>query len=106
MVGALARTALGELLPHAAGSWPWATFAVNVAGAALLGLVLARAPRHGATRPFLAGGLCGALTTFSGMQLELLELLDHGRVALAVLYGGGSVVAGFAALRLAERRPA
>src|SRR5215212_675225 len=36
-IGALARTGLAEALPHARGAWPWATFAVNVAGAALLG---------------------------------------------------------------------
>jgi CrcB protein len=103
MLGALARAALGELLPHSAGTWPWATFAVNVAGAALLGAVLVRAPVHGPTRPFLAGGLCGALTTFSGLQLELLELLDHGRVELAALYASATVTAGLGAMRLAQR---
>jgi CrcB protein len=36
-LGAVARAELGELLPYDAGGWPWATFAVNIAGAFLLG---------------------------------------------------------------------
>ena len=37
-IGALARYGLAETLPHDAGSWPWATFAVNLTGAFALGL--------------------------------------------------------------------
>ncbi len=48
VVGALARVGLAEAAPHAADAWPWATFAVNMAGALLLGYLVdgdARPPR-------------------------------------------------------------
>ena len=45
-------------------------------------------------RPLLGTGLCGALTTFSAFQLDVLRLLDHGRVLAAALYVAGSIGAG------------
>ena len=40
--GAIARAVVAEALPHDPGTWPWATFLVNVAGAFALGLVITR----------------------------------------------------------------
>jgi fluoride exporter len=104
-LGAVLRAELGEALPHAAGTWPWATFAVNVAGAALLGYLVTRLqerlPLSAYRRPFLGTGVCGALTTFSAMQLETLEMLDRGRVGLALAYVGASIAAGFAGVLVA-----
>jgi CrcB protein len=103
-LGALARAGLDEALPARAGVWPWATFLVNVAGAALLGWTVTRLaerlPPSRYRRPFLATGLCGALTTFSTLQLELVRLLDDGHAALAVGYAAASLAAGFAAVWL------
>ena len=42
VVGALARVGLAQAAPHGAGSWPWATFAANMAGALLLGYFVTR----------------------------------------------------------------
>jgi len=39
-------------------------------------------------------GLAGALTTFSTMAVEALDLLDASGPAAALLYVGGSVLAG------------
>jgi CrcB protein len=107
VLGALARAGLVEAYPHAAGAWPWATFAVNVAGTALLGYLVTRLqerlPLSAYRRPLLGSGFCGALTTFSAMQVELLEMLDRGRVALALGYAAASVAAGFAAVFLATK---
>lgn len=104
-LGALARAAVAQALPHGGGSWPWATFAVNVAGAALLGWTMTRLaerlPPSAYRRPFLGTGFCGALTTFSTMQLELVRLFDGGHATLAVAYGAASLAAGFAAVWLA-----
>lgn len=99
VAGALSRAGVAEALPPDSGEWPWATFVVNLAGAALLGWVVVRAPRW---RPLVGTGFCGALTTFSALQLELLELLDADHVALAAAYAGASLGLGFAALRAGE----
>jgi CrcB protein len=103
--GALGRAALVEWLPPPAGRWPWATFAVNVTGAFLLGYFATRLqerlPLSAYKRPLLGTGLCGALTTFSTMQLELVRMLDRGTLALALGYAGASVVTGFTAVWIA-----
>jgi CrcB protein len=102
VVGALARAGLGQALPQHAGHWPWATFVVNIAGAFLLGYFVTRLqerlPLSAYRRPFLGTGVCGALTTFSTMQLELLEMLDRGHGGLAAGYALASVGAGFVAV--------
>jgi CrcB protein len=103
--GAIARAALAEALPVSAGGWPWATFVVNVAGAFALGYFTTRLqerlPLSAYRRPLLGTGLCGALTTFSTMQLELLRMLDDGLLALAAAYALVSIAAGFAAVAVA-----
>jgi CrcB protein len=102
VLGALARAGLGQALPQSPGQWPWATFVVNIAGAFLLGYFATRLqerlPLSAYGRPFLGTGLCGALTTFSTMQVELLRMLDKGDYGLAAGYLLASAGAGFAAV--------
>jgi fluoride exporter len=104
-IGAVARYGLAEALPHDAGTWPWATFAVNVAGALALGYLTTRLqerlPPSAYRRPLLGTGLCGALTTFSTVQVELLQMLDDGRAGLAAGYAAASIVAGVLAIAAA-----
>ena len=104
-VGAVARAELAEALPYRAGAWPWATFIVNVAGAFMLGYFTTRLqerlPVSAYRRPLLGTGLCGALTTFSTMQLELLQMLDSDRIGVAFAYSVGSVTAGFIGVAVA-----
>ncbi len=102
-LGALARVGLAEAVPHGAGEWPWATFAVNMAGALLLGYFFARLrdhPEDSLTHPFLTTGICGTLTTFSTLQLELFELVDGGYLGLAAAYVAATLAAGYAFVRL------
>jgi fluoride exporter len=100
--GAVARAELADALPYRVGHWPWATFVVNIAGAFLLGYFATRLqerlPVSAYRRPLLGTGLCGALTTFSTMQLELLTMLDANRVGMAGAYALLSVAAGFLAV--------
>jgi len=111
-VGAVTRAEVGEALPYERGHWPWATFLVNIAGALLLGYfstrLQERLPLSAYRRPLLGTGVCGGLTTFSTMQLELLRMLEDGRAGLALGYAGASVLLGFLAVALATnlvRRP-
>ena len=101
--GALTRAGLLELAPTHAGRWPWVTFGVNVAGSLLLGFVATHRSPASRTRALVGTGFCGALTTFSTLQLELLEMLDADRVGMTVLYAGGSVAAGLAGVALGAR---
>ena len=100
-LGALARAGLVEWLPHDPGSWPWATFAVNIAGTALLGWAVTRLqermPLTAYRRPFVGTGFCGALTTFSTLQVELLDM----GTGLALAYAAASLAAGFGIVWLA-----
>lgn len=103
--GASARALVSDWLPHDAAKWPWPTFVVNVAGAFLLGYfttrLLERLPLSSYRRPALGTGLCGGLTTFSAMQLEIVQMLDGGHVTLAFSYAATSIVAGFVAVAAA-----
>jgi fluoride exporter len=103
-VGAAIRTGLSDLAPTHTGHWPWVTFSVNVVGCFLLGYFVTRLqerlPVTAYRRPFLGTGFCGALTTFSTFQVELLKMLEKSDYALAALYCAGSVIAGFAGLAL------
>lgn len=105
VVGALVRAALVELMPHELAAWPWPTFVANVLGAFALGYLTTRLqerlPVSAYRRPLLGTGLCGALTTFSTMQLELVRMLDAGNEALAASYALVSVASGFLAVALA-----
>lgn len=104
-LGGLARAVLETVAAAGPGQWPWATFGANIVGAFLLGYfttrLLERLPVSSYRRPLLGTGLCGALTTFSTLQVEILRMFEHGQPGLALGYLSASVVAGLAAIHLA-----
>jgi fluoride exporter len=110
-IGALVRVGLAEAAPSGPAEWPWATFAVNMAGALMLGYFVARLrdhPEDSLTHPFLTTGICGTLTTFSTLQLELFEMVDAGYLFLAGTYVVATLAAGFLFVQLGiglERHP-
>jgi CrcB protein len=103
-VGSALRTGLSELAPTHTGHWPWVTFAVNAVGCLLLGYLVTRLqerlPATAYRRPLLGTGVCGALTTFSTFQIELLKMLEHGDIGLAIAYLAGSLAVGFLGVAL------
>ena len=104
-LGTLARAALAEAFPHAATAWPWPTFAVNIVAAFLLGYFVTRLqerlPLSSYRRPLLGTGVCGGLSTFSTMEVEILKMLSAHAYGLAAGYAAASIAAGYAALHLA-----
>lgn len=88
--------------PLRSARFPWATFAVNVSGCALIGILTALALRFpqfgGPAKLFLVTGFCGGFTTFSTFSLETFELLRRGECLTAALYAGASFLAGLLAL--------
>lgn len=104
-VGTLLRAGLSVAFPLPASQWPWPTFAVNIVGAFLLGYFTTRLqerlPLSSYRRPALGTGLCGGLTTFSTMQVEIVRMLDGHHFALALGYAAASLAAGYAAIQVA-----
>src|SRR4051794_13174347 len=111
VLGALGRVGLAQATAHGPSGWPWGTFAANMIGALALGYFFARLgdhPEESLAHPFLTTGICGTLTTFSTLQLELFEMVDDGHGALAIAYLGATLIAGFACVRAGialERSP-
>lgn len=100
-LGTVARAGLARAFPPGHG-WPWATLIANVMGTALLAWFATRLqerlPPSTYRRPLLGTGLCGALTTFSTLQIELIRLGRDGHGGLAAAYFVVSLLAGLAAM--------
>ena len=101
-LGGLVRAGAVKLAPLHEGSWPWATFCVNIAGCVILGFAVT--DLLGRRRPplpalaFVGIGICGALTTFSTLELELARMIHDGHGGLAVAYAATTLVGGLAAV--------
>jgi CrcB protein len=103
VIGSLSRYGLAEAFPHEAGRFPWATFATNVLGCFLIGVLLALLTplSHPLLRPFLGTGILGGFTTFSTFAVDTDKLLsDHAIMAL--LYFFGTLAAALVATVLGE----
>jgi len=99
-LGSVLRYGASKLAgPPGDAAVPWHTFAVNVTGAFVLGLLIVAAARGGWPgwwRPLVGVGVLGGYTTFSTFSLEVVELALHGAGWTAAAYAAGSLVAGVA----------
>jgi CrcB protein len=94
-LGGFIRFATEYYLPPVGSSaFPRATFLVNVFGALALGIVLAL---PGDWQVILGIGLCGALTTFSGVSLQLHRRLSAEAFRPAMIYAVTLISAGVCA---------
>jgi CrcB protein len=101
--GAWLRWLLGLWLNRHADALPWGTFAANMLGGYLIGLVVGVVAAHPEWPPFwrllIVTGFLGGLTTFSTFSAETVAFLEEGRLAMAAMYSGVSL-AGSLALTL------
>lgn len=102
--GTTVRWQLSEAFAPAPGHWPWSTFAINVGGSLLLGLLLEALLRGGpdagwrrATRVGVGTGLLGGFTTYSTFIVETDRLVSTGHAWVGGAYAAGSIVIGIAA---------
>ncbi len=95
--GALARFALDSGVgSRLSRDFPYGTFAVNITGSFILGLLVGVALRASAYLLF-GTGLIGAFTTFSTWALESHRLGEDGRLRLGAANFLVSLVVGVAA---------
>ncbi|MET9657370.1 fluoride efflux transporter CrcB [Streptomyces sp. NPDC006510] len=105
VVGAAVGAPLRYLTDRAVQSrhdsvFPWGTFAVNVTGSLVLGLLTGAVTAGAASshlQLLLGTGLCGALTTYSTFGYETLRLAEDGARSYAVANAVASVAAGLGA---------
>jgi len=103
-LGALARYGMDSFsreILQLNGTFPWCTLTINVAGSFLLAWILARGKAGDLAwerlRCFAGIGFCGAFTTFSAMNLEMVEMARSRAFSFAALYFTASFVLGIVA---------
>lgn len=80
--------------------FPWGTFAVNMVGSLILGVVVGAVGAVGATgappqiQVAVGTGFCGALTTYSTFSHETLRLVEGEARLLAAVNVVASIVVG------------
>ncbi len=81
---------------------PVATFAVNIVGCFILGLLFAffidRPEINTPLKLALTAGFCGGLTTFSTFSLELFEMLKNAQYMQVLVYLTLSLIIGLLAV--------
>lgn len=111
VMGAWLRWTLSLWLNRHAEALPWGTFAANMLGGYLVGLVLGLVAANPEWPPFwrllIVTGFLGALTTFSTFSAETVAFIEEGRLGMAVSYAGlslaGSLVLTFLGLLTAQQ---
>jgi len=101
-LGSLARYGLSVALPHSRGQFAVSTFATNVSGCLLIGVLMALLTAagnpHRLLRPFLGVGILGGYTTFSTYATDTLDLVTAGRPFTGLAYASATVAAALVAV--------
>ncbi len=101
-IGSMARFGVGKLVVSRNFNLIWGTFAANIIGSLLIGLILGYALKSESLNQnmvlLLATGFCGGFTTFSTFAFENQELLRQGDFGTLLFYSFGSLALGIAAV--------
>lgn len=101
-IGSVLRFILGKYLNNAENGIPYGTFAANILGSLLIGIILGLAVKQQTLSEnqilFLATGFCGGFTTFSTFAYENHVFLKSGDFMSFAIYTIASFVVGFLAV--------
>lgn len=92
-IGAMLRYAVTLLGTAMGWAFGWSTFAVNVVGSFVMGLLVACFGSTSTWILFLTTGMCGGFTTFSTFSVQSVTLLQQGKYGPAALYVFGTLCA-------------
>ncbi|WP_178989267.1 fluoride efflux transporter CrcB [Winogradskyella schleiferi] len=102
--GSVLRFIIGKWLNNSENGIPYGTFAANILGSLLIGLILGLAAKNETLSQsqtlLLATGFCGGLTTFSTFAYENHVFLKSGDFMSFAIYTVASFVIGFLAVFL------
>jgi CrcB protein len=101
-IGSVLRFMIGKSLNSAESGIPYGTFAANIIGSLLIGIILGLAVKQNTLSEnqilFLATGFCGGFTTFSTFAYENHIFLKSGDFTSFAIYTIASFVIGFLAV--------
>jgi len=101
-IGSVLRFMVGKYLNSAETGIPYGTFAANIIGSLLIGVILGLAVKQNTLSQnqilFLATGFCGGFTTFSTFAYENHVFLKSGDFTSFAVYTVASFVIGFLAV--------
>ena len=102
--GSVLRFVIGKWLNNSENGIPYGTFAANIIGSLLIGVILGLAAKNETLSQsqtlLLATGFCGGFTTFSTFAYENHMFLKSGDFMSFALYTTASFVVGFLAVFL------
>lgn len=100
--GSVLRFIVGKWLNNSETGIPYGTFAANIIGSLLIGIILGLAAKNETISQsqtlLLATGFCGGFTTFSTFAYENHVFLKSGDFTSFALYTIASFVVGFLAV--------
>lgn len=100
--GSVLRYVIGKWLNNTENGIPYGTFAANILGSLLIGIILGYAAKNETisqnTTLLLATGFCGGFTTFSTFAYESHVFLKSGDFTTFAFYTIASFAIGFLAV--------
>ncbi|RED44992.1 fluoride efflux transporter CrcB [Seonamhaeicola aphaedonensis] len=102
--GSVLRYVIGKYLNSPSNGIPYGTFAANILGSLLIGIILGLAAKNNSLTQsqtlLLATGFCGGFTTFSTFAYENHVFLKAGDFTSFAVYTMASFIIGFLAVFL------
>ncbi|APG65154.1 protein CrcB [Tenacibaculum todarodis] len=100
--GSVLRFMIGKWLNNSENGVPYGTFAANILGSLLIGIILGLAAKNNTLTEnstlLLATGFCGGFTTFSTFAYENHVFLKSGDFTSFAFYTIASFIVGFLAV--------